>query len=348
MKKIFAVAMLALFLAGSNVFADSDKTLATVNNEPIFSSDFNKILDPVLQQYKSAVPVNEQTAAREKEVKDSVLNQKIDMVVLSQEAKKQKIKVTTKEVQDVVNNQKTAMKLTDEQFYSELKKAGLTKAAYEKNIEEQLSIQKLAKQVVEPTIKQPSEADVRALYNKVAAKLQGKSTGLAPQEDALVSELANQIKRAFGAQIRISQIFVNAPKNAPSSDLSAAKSKIDVVKKELKNKPFGTVASQYSDDPQSKTRGGDMGFVSNGDLLPDLNKAVFALKLGEWTKEPVKTDAGYHFVRVDEQRAKRDVTFDAVKNDLAQVVYQQNARTAYDNYLKTLKGKSNISINKNW
>jgi peptidyl-prolyl cis-trans isomerase SurA len=209
MKKMFLCLLTVFFLSNSGL-ANSDKTLATVNNEPIFMSDFEKNFNPFFEQYKQSVPKAEQNAAREKELKDMVLNQKIDETVLMQEVKKQKIKVSKKEIQDFVNNQKQQINLTDAAFDAELKKAGTSRVEYEKRIEEMLAVQKLNKQAVEPKIKKPSEADVKKFYDEIMLKVKGKNTGLPPQEDAAIGNIANQIKRVFGEQVKISQIFINA------------------------------------------------------------------------------------------------------------------------------------------
>ena len=101
-KKLLLMLVASMFVA-CNVFAadsDADKTIAVVNNEPIMASEFNKVLIPMLEQYKQSVPASEQTEAKINEFKTALLNQKIEDILLKQEAKKKKIKTSKKELED--------------------------------------------------------------------------------------------------------------------------------------------------------------------------------------------------------------------------------------------------------
>jgi parvulin-like peptidyl-prolyl isomerase len=274
------------------------------------------------------------------------LNQKIDELILLQEAKKQNIKVDKKEIQDVVENQKKSMNnMSDEDFNAELQKSGFSRKEYELRIENNLYFQKLVRQVIEPIVSVPAEEQVREFYNKIYSKLNGSKVGN-DQEDAFITQIANQLRRAFSKQVRISQIFVNLPDNAPDADVDAARQKINLITDALsKTNDFASVASQYSDDPASRQRNGDMGFVANGDLIPSLNDVVFANRVGFITPRPIKTTIGYHFLRIDAESPAREVSFDTVKNDLSNILYQQNVRSTSENYIKDLRTRADIKIN---
>ena len=94
MRKILTLVFALCFVAGIG-FAEEvvDKTLAIVNGEPLMSSEFNKLLEPMIQQYKAMAPVEEQTDSKINELKNQILEQRIEQMVLTQEAKKQKIKM---------------------------------------------------------------------------------------------------------------------------------------------------------------------------------------------------------------------------------------------------------------
>src|SRR5262249_33005001 len=59
-------------------------------------------------------------------------------------------------------------------------------------------------------------------------------------------------------------------------------------------------ARELSEDPGSKASGGELGLVSKGEVVPDFENAMFALKKGEMTQEPVRTPFGYHVIKVTE------------------------------------------------
>ena len=101
MKKILALLCMFCLMSGVS-FAEEvvDKTLAIVNGEPLMSSEFNKILDPMIQQYRAMTPIAEQSDAKINELKNQILEQKIEQMILVQEAKKEKIKVVKRELDE--------------------------------------------------------------------------------------------------------------------------------------------------------------------------------------------------------------------------------------------------------
>ena len=68
---------------------------------------------------------------------------------------------------------------------------------------------------------------------------------------------------------------------------------------------FATLAETYSEDPGSAANGGDLGFFSKGMMVPEFEAAAFALEPGS-VSEPVKTQFGYHLIKVDEVREDAD------------------------------------------
>ncbi len=71
-----------------------------------------------------------------------------------------------------------------------------------------------------------------------------------------------------------------------------------------KGENFATLAVLYSEDPGSATKGGDLGFVSRGELVPEFSAVAFNLKEGEISKV-VKTDYGYHIIQLVEKKGER-------------------------------------------
>jgi parvulin-like peptidyl-prolyl isomerase len=341
--------MMMVFMVSGAFSASAvvDQTLAVINGEPIFVSEFNSIFVSVLEQYKQNVPSSKQTEAEINKIKDAILNQKIDNVLLKQEVKKQKIKVSKKELQDNINEMKKKF-ANEAEFKDMLKKDNITLSELEKKLSDQIAIMKLIGQFVETKVRTPNDDEIKAFYDKIVIKMKGGKTGLSPEEDMMVANLANAIKRISEEQIRLRQIFISCPKGLTSAQLKSVHEKVSLVKKELQKQSFIDVARQYSEDSDSKEKNGDLGILSKGDIIPAINRVVFSMRVGDYTKEPIKTDKGYHFMKVEEKRAKREVGFNDVKNDVAEVLYQNNARKVYNDYINELKVKANIKINKTW
>lgn len=350
MKKLSAVLFAAIFMTG-NVFAagsDAVQTLAVVNGEPVFAEEFNEVVVPMLEQYRMSVPAEEQTEARVNELKNAVLNQKVEDLLLKQEAKNQKIKVSKKELQEGIDQIKKRFS-NESDFHAELKKEKMSLADFEKKLTEQLSVMKLVRQTIDAKVKVPTEPQIKEFYDKVQIKIKGGETGLSKEDDELAANLALFLTRMSGEQIRLRQIFVSCPKGSTKEETQAALARVGIVKKALKDGgSFAETAGKYSEDAASKAKNGDVGIVVRGDLQPEIDKIVFDMNVGEYTKEPVKTDSGYHFLRVEEKRASKAFTFDEVKNEIGELMYQNEAKKAYTAWIGDLKAKAAIKINKTW
>ncbi len=339
-----------MFLISGVAFSDEvvDKTLAIVNGEPLMSSEFDKIVEPMVQQYMAMTPVTEQSDSKINELKNQILEQRIDQMVLTQEAKKQKIKIVKRELDEAVNQVKKRFP-NDETFQAELKNEGLTQVQFEKRIEEQLMVQKLVEREMKSNIKQPSETDVKKFYDNVRAKMKGENLGLSKEDEETVDAVAKLLKRMSSEQVRLNQIYIKCDKNATPQERKAAEGRVASVKKELASgASFSATSEKYSEDSLLKQRKGDMGFVVKGDLDKRLEEKAFSMTVGQYTKEPVQTDSGYHFIRVTESRASQSFTFEDVRNDLAEVLYRQNGKKLYDKWVEGLKTKANIKINQVW
>jgi parvulin-like peptidyl-prolyl isomerase len=349
MKKILAlVCIFCLFVGAGFCEEVVDKTLAIVNGEPLMSSEFNKILEPMIQQYRAVTPLTEQSDAKINELKNQILEQKVEQMLLIQEAKKQKIKVVKRELDEALAQVKKRFP-NEETFQAELKKEGLSQVQFEKRIEEQLMVQKLIEKEMKNNVKQPSETEIRKFYDNVRAKMKGENLGLPKEEEETVDAVAKLLKRMSSEQVRLCQIYIKCDKNATPQERKAAEGRVASVKKELASgASFSTTSEKYSEDSLLKQRKGDMGFVIKGDLDKRLEEKAFSMAVGQYTKEPIQTESGYHFIRVTESRASASFTFEDVRNDLAEVLYRQNGKKLYDKWIEGLKAKANIKINQVW
>lgn len=124
--------------------------------------------------------------------------------------------------------------------------------------------------------------------------------------------------------IRASHILV--------SDIDTA----EEVAKKLKNgADFGEVAAEYSSCP-SKANGGDLGFFTKGRMVPEFEEAAFSLEVGQ-VSEPVKTQFGYHIIKVEEKKAPQMKTFEEAKDVIVSNLTNYKQNSIYNNLVNGLK-----------
>jgi parvulin-like peptidyl-prolyl isomerase len=354
MNKIFSVLlMIAFFMAApGSIFAAPkvDQVLVIVNGEPIFESEFNKKFN----QIKSLMFASGQATEREiNELKSQFLESQIEEILLNNEVKKQKILVSRKEVLEHIKELKKNY-ANESEFNAELSKQNITLEVLEKNISGLLKIRKLFDRTLDKkdlyNTKEPTEAEIKSFYDRVIVKMKSGDAGLSPDSDWLVANVAAELKKIFNEKVRIKQILIKNPKRAADdAEVKRVQAKIETVKKELQIKSFAEIAGKYSEDLVSKSRNGDLGIVAKGVLPLVLEKAAFSLKVGDYTKEPIKTDIGYYFIKVEEKFQRREVVFDSkVKDYINGKLLQFNKEKAYMQacirYINTLKAKADIKM----
>jgi peptidyl-prolyl cis-trans isomerase C len=99
---------------------------------------------------------------------------------------------------------------------------------------------------------------------------------------------------------------------------------------------FATMAKENSSDGSAAT-GGDLGYFSKGDMVPEFAEAAFALKPGAYTKTPVQSQFGWHVIQVEDRRTKPQPTFDQMKDQLANDASQAIGQTIVEELRKDAK-----------
>jgi peptidyl-prolyl cis-trans isomerase D len=145
--------------------------------------------------------------------------------------------------------------------------------------------------------------------------------------DADLQRLYDQNKEAFRTPERVkARHILLKTQGKPASEEAAIKAKGESLLKQIKaGGDFAKLAKENSEDPGSAVNGGDLGdWITHGQMVPEFDKAIFALKPGE-TSDLVKTQYGYHIVQTLARQDAGMRTFAEVKGDLATQYKKQRA-----------------------
>ena len=107
---------------------------------------------------------------------------------------------------------------------------------------------------------------------------------------------------------------------------------------------FEQIAKEKSKDPGSAPNGGDLGWVSDKALVPDFSKAMVQLKKGQITDKPVKTQYGWHIIKLDDVRDVKAPSMEEIKDQLKQMITaDQNWQKAkFSELMQKLRAKAKI------
>ncbi len=205
----------------------------------------------------------------------------------------------------------------------------------------------------------PSDADLQAFFKQNAAryatavpetrKIQYVSFGIdqlpggKPQvSDADVQAYYDAHKATYQVkdQVRARHILIAVPAGADAKTDAAAKAKAEDLLKQIKaGGNFAALAAAKSDDPGSKTQGGELGFMQPGQTVPEFDKALFSMQAGQ-TSDLIKTKFGYHIIQVEQHDQAHLKPIADVKGEIVPVLEQQKVGAAEQSYANTLAGEA--------
>jgi len=112
----------------------------------------------------------------------------------------------------------------------------------------------------------------------------------------------------------------------------------DAIIKELDGgADFAKLANEHTTDPSGKTSGGDLGYFAPGQMVPEFEKAAFALNVGDYTKEPVQSQFGWHIIKVTDKRPQPAPPFDSIKDQMRNLVFREKYFAMVDELRKAGK-----------
>jgi peptidyl-prolyl cis-trans isomerase D len=148
-------------------------------------------------------------------------------------------------------------------------------------------------------------------------------------------------------QAKVAHVLARVGETGGSEAEDKAKAKVaEAIKRIRAGEDFAKVAREVSEDPGSAARGGDLDWVSKGEMVPQFEQAAFALKKGELTPEPIRSPFGFHAIKVfDVKEASRKPLKDVatqIRTKLAAETAEKAARARADEVRAKLLGAADF------
>lgn len=293
--------------------AGEKKIVVSVNGVGISEAEVQITVGNLMRQKLYHGPTDEKREQLRKPAIDFVIEREL----FYQEAKRLGLSIKKSEIKEVFNKDKESFK-EKKDFYNALKKQGLTEEGYKKIIEKELLSRKFLKQEVEEKINL-SEGDLEDYYNK------------------------NKGKFLIPSKMRLREILISIPSEATEEEEIEKKKKAQELFDRLRaGEDFSEVAYNYSEDAY-RVKGGDLGFVHKGRLLPELDDAAMKLEVGEMSGL-IETAYGFHIIKLEEKTPEKQLIFSEAKDSLKKDLETKKRKELKETLIKALKEKAKIEI----
>lgn len=300
---------------GSASSAVSNDVWAVVGNTQITRDEVDKAYRVSVQP--TPTPPSEEEILT---VKLGIVDELINQEILIARAASSNLTVTDAEVDTAFAERKGA--LTDEAFQLQVSQAGLTVDDVKRGLRRELIVRKVVDRDITPKVTVTDE-DIAAFYNSNRAQFN-------------LTEPQYRLAQIVVTPTRDQQ--VNNRMRDDAATAADARRKVDMLTERLRGGgDFGEIAMDYSEDPQSAVRGGDLGYVPASALdqvAPQLKDAVLKMKPG--SVSTVSINGNYTILVMVSQEAagQRDLNAQSVKDSIREVLQgrrEQLIRTAYIN-----------------
>jgi len=313
---IAAITTLACFFLLPGAYASAqtvNKIVAVVNEEVVTQQDVDQLKTILYAQYAQEFKGND-LLKKMQEVEGNLLRQIIEDKLVLSRAKELNVRATDNEIEDKLKLIKSSFP-SDEVFNETLMSQGVTVADLKDRYRDQIIMRKIVEFGVKSKVS-VLPSDVTKYYED-------------HRQEFKIDE-----------KYKVRHILIKA-----DSDVDAELAKVetgDIYDDIVRGRDFAELAKEYSQGPH-KEQGGDMGYLSRGTMLKELDDAIFLLKPGEFSP-PIRSDLGYHIFKVEDATNSGYMSLDGAKQDIEKILFQKKFKEKLDEWLSELKAKAYISI----
>jgi peptidyl-prolyl cis-trans isomerase SurA len=316
----FGLALSCLVILPSPATAGSflsDRIVAIVNGEVITQSDLDEAVFRNLSAVNPELPIgtSERVSGNDKRF---ILQSLIERNLQLQLARQKGIIVEPSEVDQAISEMMRRQGIPSLDLFEKNLPKGLSSEAYRQELKDEITLVKLVE---------------RETRSKVVIR----------DEEVLDYYNAHQEAYKRPSEIRLSMIFIPAPKEGSPEAMQAAREKaLDILSKINGGADFTETARKESSGPEA-LHGGDVGYFKPGDLSFSLEKAVAALSVGE-VSGVVASSTGWYILKLTDQKAAEVLPFSKVRQEIQRTLFQEKQEQIYRFWLNRLRTISYVEI----
>lgn len=294
-----------------------DITIAKVNAEELYETQ----LEDAVKEYNETLKeqgINIRALGQDQlhNVRKFMLQKMVERELLHQEAVRNKIKVNSSEIDQVMQDSEKHYP-SHQSFLNDILKDGKTIETYRERLAYDMLVNKVAAKRYEERKKPISDDEIHLFYQE------------------------NHQRFAQPESVKIGHILIKIPKNADDKEWESAKKKLRRLRNSKED--FRELAKKHSQCTSAKG-GGDLGFYFRSQLYPPLENAAFKLKINE-VSQPVESLDGVHLIKLYEHRPQGFIPpFEEIKDQVEEVAKTEQAQRIFQEYVEDLKNKAKIEI----
>ena len=291
---------------------------ATVNGEPITNVELEQAFARAAasrQMPVDAVPAD-QKAGVLKMILDDMINERL--VTKASSA----VKVEPAAVDAEFEKIREARKATIEDVKKELAPMGMTIESLKADIAKRMAQRQWVDEQIKGKAADATEADAKDFYEK------------------------NPQHFETPEQVRASHILFRLTPDATPEKVTETMKKAEAAVVRAKKEDFATLAGELSEEPGAKERGGDLSFFPRkGAMVEPFAEAAFKLKKDEVSPDPVRSEFGYHVIKVTDRKAGGKQAFDEAKPQILAYLSREKKRIAIDDMIAAMRQKAEVKLN---
>ncbi|HUP50238.1 MAG TPA: peptidyl-prolyl cis-trans isomerase [Thermoanaerobaculia bacterium] len=317
MKNITLALILVLAATTAGAADLIEAVVVRVGDRIITRSQYEKRLRDLYNEIEQTTPP-EMVEERKKSVRNQLLDELISELLIKDRADRLGLTVMQPEIDDAINRLKQQYNIaTDEQFESSLQQSGMTRAEMEVRLRDTL----ITNKVFGRELRNRAELDDRELRARYDRE----------KEEYRLPERA-----------RLREIVIVKPENPAAFEAARERAAAAAAQARAPGADFAKAAAAVS-EAGTKEKGGDLGEVARGELLADLDAAVFAAAAGT-VIGPIETRSGWHIVKVEQRLPSEIPAFESIKDRLRRDATEETFQRDLKAYLENLRKDAYIQI----